>query len=126
MHAATKTSCGVDLEGSYGYITSINFPHSYENGLDCSWHISVRNTTSKIQLRFKTFELEERVGTDYLMVFDGPTDQHKLIDRYNGHISEGFRITSTSNHMYLVFHSDKSTTKRGFNITYQTFGKILI
>jgi hypothetical protein len=120
--SATKKACGTYLQGPYGIITSRFYPNNYPNGLDCSWHIQV-SEGERIQLQFRAFHLEDAAGTDYLMVFDGSTDQDRMFDSYYGVISPGFKLISSSNHMYLVFHTDKFDSASGFNITYQELGK---
>ena len=69
----------------------------------------------KIELRFSNFDLE--LGSDCiydkLEIYDGSSRSSPLLGRYCGHQDPG-RIETTQNQMFIVFETDSSDTKSGF------------
>ena len=55
---------------------------------------------------------------DYLLLYDGKNDSSRLIGRYCGGRPAPF--TSSSNYIYMEFHSDIVLGFRGFFATYNT------
>ncbi|KAK1891689.1 CUB and sushi domain containing protein 1, partial [Dissostichus eleginoides] len=64
----TRT-CGSNLRGPKGVITSPNYPVQYENNAHCVWVISAMDSEKVIKLSFEEFDLER--GYDTLTVGDG-------------------------------------------------------
>lgn len=54
---------------------------------------------------------------DHLAAFDGGTENGSLLGRWCGRESLA-PITSRSNQLLLVLHTDRNTAKRGFSIAY--------
>uniref|UniRef100_A0A8C3TKB1 CUB domain containing protein 2 n=1 Tax=Catharus ustulatus TaxID=91951 RepID=A0A8C3TKB1_CATUS len=84
----------------------------------------------RVKIFFLDMELEGRSsltgGCDYdhLSAFDGGTENGSLLGRWCGRESLA-PITSRSNQLLLVLHTDRNTAKRGFSISY-VGGKVLL
>ncbi|KAL4235004.1 Low-density lipoprotein receptor-related protein 12 [Mactra antiquata] len=119
--------CNKRLEDETGWFASPNFPRYYPQDVHCSWVIHQRGTGSKtiLQLRIVTFEVERKVGTDYVNVYDGPDDTYNLIGSYYGSNQPPKVIESTSDWLNIVFKSNYVDEYQGFNFTYQIKGVCL-
>ena len=101
-------------------ITSPNYPNSYANNLDCEMTIRFSHGT-KILIEFDpTFEIESGssgCSYDYLEVYDGPSTDSPIGGSKICGSSAPAPIQSTGNSMKLIFHTDSSVLKTGFEIT---------
>lgn len=73
------------------------------------------NGTSKVQLQFKSFALEQ--GYDTLFLYNGSTTAAPLIGAYTGTNSPG-TVTSTGTVITIRFKSDVGVVNSGFKIIY--------
>ena len=73
------------------------------------------NGTSKVQLQFKSFALEQ--GYDTLFLYNGSTTSAPLIGAYTGTNSPG-TVTSTGTVITIRFKSDIGVVNSGFKIIY--------
>ncbi|NXW85602.1 CDCP2 protein, partial [Alopecoenas beccarii] len=105
-----------------GNFSSPRYPNFYPNNLKCQWSIQLP-LGYQIKVFFLDMELEGRSsltgGCDYdhLAAFDGGTENGSLLGRWCGRESLA-PITSHSNQLLLVLHTDRNTAKRGFSIAY--------
>ncbi|NWY09255.1 CDCP2 protein, partial [Aphelocoma coerulescens] len=105
-----------------GNFSSPQYPNFYPNNLRCQWSIQLP-PGYRIKVFFLDMELEGRSsltgGCDYdhLSAFDGGTENGSLLGRWCGRESLA-PITSRSNRLLLVLHTDRNTAKRGFSISY--------
>ena len=69
----------------------------------------------KVQLRFSDFDLERdsKCSYDYLAVFDGDNKASPLLEKFCGSTVPR-AINSTQQNMRIVFKSDHSDTRSGF------------
>ncbi|CAH1779480.1 unnamed protein product [Owenia fusiformis] len=118
------SQCGAVLEKAPGYFTTPNYPKKYPHNFDCEWLILVE-PTKKVQLRFKDFDLENNVLTDYIKVYDGKNAKAPLIGQYYGEQIPPNVIDGSKSELFVTFHSDKSSSAKGFNATYQVKGECL-
>ncbi|XP_074660531.1 blastula protease 10-like [Tubulanus polymorphus] len=98
-------------------ITSPNFPSNYKDGQQCTWFIKAPKN-ARIQFTLHELELEGIADSchDYLEVKAHTLGQ--IGKRYCGKTADAFKtITSTKNHLMLVFTSDYGVTKKGFSGT---------
>nr|CAD7397150.1 unnamed protein product [Timema cristinae] len=118
---ATSTGCGGTLASSSGSIISPNYPQPYNHKAECLWKIIV-SRGSAIQLVFVDLDLESQSSClyDYVEVRDGIDSSAKRIGRYCTTGSHPLIIRSTSNHLFINFHSDVSRSGRGFHIKFDT------
>ncbi|KAJ7370799.1 hypothetical protein OS493_029789 [Desmophyllum pertusum] len=110
--------CNETLTAVNGTLQSPNYPRNYPDGQYCSWRITV-NTTQQIHLMFTNFSLQNENNTDELYVYDGENTTGEVLGVfYGGHppLKEG--IYSSSNHMFVIFKSDKIDSYTGFNASY--------
>uniref|UniRef100_A0A8D0F9R3 CUB domain containing protein 2 n=1 Tax=Strix occidentalis caurina TaxID=311401 RepID=A0A8D0F9R3_STROC len=102
--------------------SSPRYPNFYPNNLKCQWSIQLP-PGYRVKVFFLDMELEGRSsltgGCDYdhLAAFDGGTEDGSLLGRWCGWESLA-PITSRSNQLLLVLHTDRNTAKRGFSIAY--------
>lgn len=104
----------IDKEGT---IESPDYPLEYPINKTCTWRISVPENY-QIALRFKSFDLEqhEACAYDRLTIRDGAMNSNPLIKTLCGYRIPT-DIVSTSNHLWVQFHSDASNTRGGFAAT---------
>lgn len=79
----------------------------------------------RIMLIFDQFDLEvhSECAYDHVAVYDGESAKDPPMGRYCGS-KRPLTLLSSFNMLYLLFHSDKTNEKRGFNATHST-GKSL-
>ncbi|XP_058698621.1 CUB domain-containing protein 2 isoform X1 [Poecile atricapillus] len=105
-----------------GNFSSPQYPNFYPNNLKCQWSIQLP-PGYRVKVFFLDMELEGRSsltgGCDYdhLSAFDGGTENGSLLGRWCGRESLA-PVTSRSNQLLLVLHTDRNTAKRGFSISY--------
>jgi len=97
-----------------GSIQSDNYPNNYPVNQDKTYEISVA-AGKKIKMTFAAFSLEEAwgCGWDYLTIEDG--NGSTLLGKSCGSVKPA-TITSKTNKVKVVFHSDYSVTSTGFKI----------
>ncbi|XP_042171195.1 LOW QUALITY PROTEIN: ovochymase-2-like [Oncorhynchus tshawytscha] len=103
------------LKGPLGEFTSMNHPSSYDNGMSCSWHITV-DPGMVIHLWFEHFSLEatDLCTADYFTI----QDNLGVIGRLCGRSKPG-PIVSLGNSMLLFFDTNDRNTDKGFKAKYQ-------
>ncbi|XP_067093259.1 CUB and sushi domain-containing protein 3-like [Osmerus mordax] len=107
--------CGGNVTGSSGFILSPNFPLPYPHSKDCDWLIAV-HSDYVISLAFISFNIEPNY--DFLYIYDGPDSNSHLIGSFQDSKLPD-KIESTSNFIYLAFHSDGSVSYTGFHMEYK-------
>ncbi|XP_047218456.1 CUB and sushi domain-containing protein 1-like [Girardinichthys multiradiatus] len=113
----TRT-CGSNLRGPKGVITSPNYPVQYENNAHCVWVITAMDSEKVIKLSFEEFDLER--GYDTLTVGDGGKigDTRRVLYVLTG-TSVPDLIVSLSNQMWLHLQSDDTIGSAGFKAVYE-------
>uniref|UniRef100_A0A8C7IFX9 Uncharacterized protein n=1 Tax=Oncorhynchus kisutch TaxID=8019 RepID=A0A8C7IFX9_ONCKI len=103
------------LKGPSGEFTCMNHPSSYDNGMSCSWHITV-DPGMVIHLWFEHFSLEatDLCTADYFTI----QDNLGVIGRLCGRSKPG-PIVSLGNSMLLFFDTNDRNTDKGFKAKYQ-------
>uniref|UniRef100_A0A4W3JA49 CUB and Sushi multiple domains 2 n=1 Tax=Callorhinchus milii TaxID=7868 RepID=A0A4W3JA49_CALMI len=140
-------TCGSNLRGPSGIITSPNYPVQYENNAHCVWVITTTDPEKVsfflemihfqgeltlflpfcsnqqiIKLRFEEFDLER--GYDTLTVGDGGKvgDTRTVLYALTGS-SVPDLVVSMSNQMWLHLQSDETIGSLGFKALYQEIEK---
>merc|ERR1719369_282149 len=100
-----------------GIITSENYPDNYPNVFNRNY--TINSDEDSIVITFSDFELEENsdCSWDWLMIIDG--DGSTLLPKTCGADKPG-SVRSNTNTAVILFHSDRSETFRGFNITWES------
>nr|XP_043886771.1 CUB and sushi domain-containing protein 1-like [Solea senegalensis] len=113
----TRT-CGSNLRGPKGVITSPNYPVQYENNAHCVWVITAMDSGKVIKLSFEEFDLER--GYDTLTVGDGGKigDTRRVLYVLTGS-SVPDLIVSLSSQMWLHLQSDDTIGSAGFKAVYE-------
>eukprot|EP00795_Rhopilema_esculentum_P003194 gene3194-1508_t len=106
-----------------GIFSSPNFPGLYPNSANCEYQITVA-TGKAISISFTSFSVESHSSCDYdaVIIYEGSsstgnTPKAKLC----GDGQKTFK--SSGNSVFIVFSSDGSVTKKGFEATYATVNK---
>ncbi|TMS10357.1 Suppressor of tumorigenicity 14 protein [Larimichthys crocea] len=113
---AQAKTCGGVLTTDKGVFTSPLHPSFYPPAVDCKWTIEVP-AGKKVQVKFTMFRMKEpgvdvRVcNKDYVEVMG---------TKYCGEVSS-LALTSTTNILDVIFHSDESYTDKGFRAEYTTY-----
>jgi len=109
--SSTGGSTGAVESGS---IQSDNYPNDYPVSQDKTYEISAA-AGKKIKMTFAAFSLENawRCGWDYLTIVDG--NGRELLGKSCGSVKPA-TITSQTNKVKVIFHSDYSVTSTGFKI----------
>ncbi|TSN48501.1 CUB and sushi domain-containing protein 1 [Bagarius yarrelli] len=115
-------TCGSNLRGPKGVITSPNYPVQYENNAHCVWVITALDPEKVIKLEFEEFDLERAYDT--LTVGDGGKigDARKVLYVLTGS-SVPDLIVSMSNQMWLHLQSDDTIGSQGFKAIYEEIDK---
>ena len=116
-----SSECGGILNQENGEITSPGYPNQYPLNLDCIWVI-LAPSNQVIQVEFRSFQLERqsRCLYDYLEVRDGDRSDMPLLGKFCGDVVPS-SVKSSQNAMYIKFHSDGLTPKRGFQLKWHAF-----
>ena len=105
---------------SYSYwqfIYSPNYPDNYFDNANVAWQIH-NYYGSHVVLEVVAMDLES--CCDMVEIFDGSSRSSPLIARLTGsNENNGYKYYSTSNYMYVLFTSDGSITKKGFQLKYE-------
>ncbi|TRY88335.1 hypothetical protein DNTS_018821 [Danionella cerebrum] len=112
-----KTGCeGLqELTASSGEFFSGNFPNSYDNGMSCSWQITVE-ASKAIHLWFEDFSVED----SSMCEADSITlrDELGIIGKYCGYSSPK-QIVTLGNSLFVYFDTNDRHTDRGFKALYR-------
>uniref|UniRef100_A0A8C5CBQ3 CUB and Sushi multiple domains 2 n=1 Tax=Gadus morhua TaxID=8049 RepID=A0A8C5CBQ3_GADMO len=109
--------CGSSVTGTQGVLLSPNYPGYYGNSHECIY--SIKTQAGKgIQLRARDFRLEE---DDMLKVFDGNSNQARMLGLFTGSELLDTTLNSTSSSMWLEFISNSDNTSKGFELHYTSF-----
>ena len=101
-----------------GTFQSPNYPGKYPDGQYCSWRITV-SPAQQIHLTFTNFSLQNENNTDALYVYDGNSGTGEVLGVfYGGNPPSKQGIYSSSNHMFVIFKSDKNESYTGFSALY--------
>ncbi|XP_077568652.1 CUB and sushi domain-containing protein 1-like isoform X2 [Stigmatopora nigra] len=113
----TRT-CGSNLRGPRGIITSPNYPVQYENNAHCVWVVTALDSAKVIKLSFEEFDLER--GYDTLTVGDGGKigDTRRVLYVLTGSSVPDI-IVSLSSQMWLHLQSDDTIGSAGFKAVYE-------
>ncbi|NP_444401.2 CUB and sushi domain-containing protein 1 precursor [Mus musculus] len=112
-------SCFFNFTAPSGIILSPNYPEEYGNNMNCVWLI-ISEPGSRIHLIFNDFDVEPQF--DFLAVKDDGISDITVLGTFSGNEVPA-QLASSGHIVRLEFQSDHSTTGRGFNITYTTFGQ---
>merc|ERR1712156_1129047 len=94
-----------------------NHPNNYPINQDKTYEISV-SAGKKIKITFEEFSLKHnwRCGWDYLMIVDG--NGNTILDKSCG-ATKPAAVTSQTNKVKVIFHSDYSLTSKIIRTTFQ-------
>nr|XP_033792232.1 CUB and sushi domain-containing protein 1 [Geotrypetes seraphini] len=112
-------SCFFNFTTPSGIILSPNYPEEYGNNMNCVWLI-ISEPGSRIHLIFNDFDVEPQF--DYVSVKDEGISDLPALGTFSGNEVPS-QLASNGHIVRVEFQSDHSTTGRGFNITYTTFGQ---
>ncbi|XP_077397266.1 membrane frizzled-related protein isoform X2 [Festucalex cinctus] len=117
----TNSDCGGQKVGPLGSLASPNHPRPYPHQQVCVWHISVEED-HVITLHFQNFSLEiqDVCEFDYVEVHDSSnTGVGRVLGRFCGSALPP-DLTSSGQHMTVLFVADEGVADSGFNATYQS------
>ncbi|XP_062852030.1 CUB and sushi domain-containing protein 1-like [Trichomycterus rosablanca] len=110
--------CSRNMTERRGTILSPGFPEPYGNSLNCVWKISVTEGAG-IQIQVMSFATEH--NWDSLEIYDGGDMTAPKLGSFSGTTAPAL-LNSTSNQLYLHFHTDISVVAAGFHLEYKTVG----
>jgi len=108
----TSTGGGVNS----GVVKSENYPSKYTNKLDKTYPVEVASG-KRIKISFDDFEIEPHYACfyDYVMIKDG--DGSTVLPMTCG-TNKPADVTSRTNKVNVIFHTDNSGARRGFKLTW--------
>ncbi|KAG4066297.1 hypothetical protein HA402_000521 [Bradysia odoriphaga] len=111
--------CGGVFTASIGEFGPPTQNGVYQRNLLCEYLIRMP-VGSRIEIKFKSFELEEsrECDYDYIEIFEGSSDKDPKVSKYCGN-SIPPSYTSLGNVLLVVFKSDWSANFEGFRISYE-------
>lgn len=118
--------CQYEINKPEGIITSPNWPNFYPARKDCVWHFTTK-PGHRIKLTFREFGLEphQECTYDHVVLFDGDDNNARSLGLFCGGATPD-PITSSGNSMYMVFYSDASVQRKGFEAEYESGKRQLI
>ncbi|XP_071957134.1 A disintegrin and metalloproteinase with thrombospondin motifs 1-like [Antedon mediterranea] len=116
--ACTTKGCNVKHTDNSGSFSSPNFPNKYLANADCVTKIRV-TTGRRVRVLFNVFKLQNsgNCQKDYVRLTDEGSGTEAI---FCGSRSS-FHWTSETNMVKVEFHSDKGTSKKGFQADYESF-----
>ncbi|XP_064922872.1 cubilin isoform X1 [Columba livia] len=116
---SVASSCGGLLQGLSGTFQSPGYPNTYPNNARCVWFIQLPDPNYEVQLRFLDVELEgTSCSYDAIKVYDGGSTDSPLLGSVCSNDSRLFY--SSGQQLTVLFYSDSSVTKRGFQASYNS------
>nr|XP_025040542.1 deleted in malignant brain tumors 1 protein-like [Pelodiscus sinensis] len=117
---STNGWCGGYFFTPSGSFSSPFFVWNSPENVQCVWHIEVKNNYY-IRLTFTHLNLEDSYNCvyDFVEVYDGPQSTSPLLGRLCG--GSNYTFTSSSNTMTVLFSSNFSSIRNGFNAYYDSF-----
>lgn len=102
-----------------GVILSPNFPDNYNIDQDVYWTITAPEGKI-IRVDFEELDIENEVSCrdDYLRFYDGESKTDREIRTFCG-TSQPYPIQTTSNKLYIHFHSNEQYSRKGFRLTWK-------
>jgi len=99
-----------------GVVKSENYPSKYTNKLDKTYPVEVASG-KRIKINFDDFEIESHrsCAYDYVMIKDG--DGSTVLPKTCGN-NKPADVTSRTNKINVIFHTDYSETRKGFKLTW--------
>ncbi|KRT83831.1 EGF-like domain containing protein, partial [Oryctes borbonicus] len=112
--------CKYEISAPYGIISSPNYPDYYPSRKDCVWHFTT-TPGHRIKIMFLSFEMEphQECSYDHIAFYDGDSPEANMLGRFCGS-KMPHPIVATGNQMYMVFKSDASVQRKGFQATHAT------
>ncbi|XP_067663224.1 cubilin-like isoform X2 [Haliotis asinina] len=95
------------------YIESPNYPLSYPDNTDCEWTIStsIEGYVIHVEVVYFNIEYDSTCSCDYVELFNGTSSMGRWCGR------DGPNIQITGQTLKVQFHSDGSTSLRGFKLS---------
>uniref|UniRef100_A0A3Q1GR93 ST14 transmembrane serine protease matriptase n=1 Tax=Acanthochromis polyacanthus TaxID=80966 RepID=A0A3Q1GR93_9TELE len=108
--------CGGVISNDKGVLTSPLHPSFYPPAVDCKWTIQVP-AGNKVRLKFTMFRMKEP-GVDTRVCHKDFVEI--MGTKYCGELST-LAVTSTTNVLDVMFHSDESDTDKGFRAEFSAY-----
>jgi hypothetical protein len=108
------------LTAASGTISDGSGNSDYTNRANCRWLIQPTGA-NWVELSFSAFNTESNF--DFVRVYDGPTASSPLLGSYSG-TSLPPMLRSTGGSMLVVFTSDSSVTRAGWQASYTSNGTV--
>ncbi|XP_076463979.1 tolloid-like protein 1 [Babylonia areolata] len=117
-HDCKEGGCQYEISKTEGEITSPNWPNFYPARKDCVWHFTTK-PGHRVKLTFREFGLEphQECTYDHIVLFDGDDTNARSLGVFCGSAIPD-AITSSGNTMFMVFYSDASVQRKGFEAEY--------
>ncbi|KAM5158320.1 cubilin [Mantella aurantiaca] len=111
-------SCNREYNESFGYLKSPGWPENYPNNIECTTILRAPDSHS-ISLFFNAFHLETSwfLHSDYLEVRNGSSSDSPSLGIHYGN-SLPNPIFPKNNVLHLLFKSDSSINRQGYEITW--------
>ncbi|KJH43150.1 CUB domain protein [Dictyocaulus viviparus] len=117
-HNCKEGACFFELNSPTGKISSPNYPNNYPNNQNCTWHF-VTTPGHRLTLTFSSFRIEEHSQCKYdsASIYDGGDTNALLVGTFCGAVPPPM-FMSSMNQIFLLFTSDASVSRQGFEINY--------
>ncbi|CAL4172478.1 unnamed protein product, partial [Meganyctiphanes norvegica] len=110
-----NNDCGGHFNSNSGNFKYPSNRSDYLGNQDCSWHIE--SSGARIELKFTKFNTVP--GDDFVYIRDGENSDSPLLEKFSGEKLPP-SLRTTTNKAFIRFTSDKSGTREGFSLTWET------
>ena len=119
-HDCKEGGCKHEVSDASGELSSPHFPDYYPAKKDCVWIFST-TPGHRIKLVFSEFEMEphQECAYDHVVLYDGHTTDDPALGRFCGS-KVPHPVVASGDRMLLVFRSDASVQRRGFQAKHFT------
>lgn len=118
--STSSSICKKDIRGVEGSFRTPQIPSLYNKSLNCQWSVHVSGPSARVRLTFRLLLYKN----DSVTIYNGKDATGRVLRKFshNNAIGNKLLIESTTNDMYIVYHTDSLQPGWGINANFQRRG----